>query len=127
MAGERNSRGVNDALVHGCCHQGCVGFLSAERYTLPQQIQDIGRVRRVRVPVSDRCRCRYIEYLDYSGDLRGNVVRTGDRAHGDVQAKIVDSLGNQTRIGEYQKPRRESSYGQHGADIRAYTRRLTGA
>lgn len=127
MPGERNSRGVNDALVHGSCHQGCVGFLSAERYTLPQQIQDISRVRRIRVPGSDRCRCRYIEYLDYSGDLRGNVVRTGDRAHGDVQAKIVDALGNQTRIGEYQQPRRESSCGQDGAGIRADARRLAGA
>ncbi len=77
-------------------------MLCAERYTLPEQIQDIGRVGRIQVPGSDRCRRRYIEYLDYSGDLRLNVVRTGDRAHGDIQAKIVDTLGNQSRIGEYQ-------------------------
>jgi hypothetical protein len=59
--------------------------------------------------------------------LRLDVVWTGDRTHGDVQAKSVDTLGNQTRIGEYQQPRRENSCGQHGAGIRADARRLAGA
>ena len=77
--------------------------------------------------IDNNGRGRYIEYLDYSGDLRLNVVRVGDRAHGDIQAKIVDALGNQSRIGEYQQPCGENSCGQHGADIGAYARRLAGA
>ena len=126
MAGERNSRGVDDAFVHGCCHQGRVASFNTERDALSQQFKNVSGVCRIQVAGLNRCRRSDVEYLYQARGMWLDFVRTGNRTHGDIQVKVGDTCREHVRIGECQQPRRQIFCRQHYADIGPDAGRLAG-